>query len=99
MNPMVYCGIYPIDTNQYQDFKEALEKMELSDSSLVYEPESSQALAFLDLDVVPWFTSYGTPSTIYKVYLTDKTIIDIDNPAKMPDPQRIAKIWSNFMSM
>ncbi len=46
MNPMVYCGLYPIDSKQYEDLKEALEKLKLSDSSLVYEPETSQALGF-----------------------------------------------------
>lgn len=44
--PMVYCGLYPIDTSQYEYFKEALEKISLSDSSLVYEFETSQALGF-----------------------------------------------------
>ncbi|EGZ31131.1 translation elongation factor 4 [Malacoplasma iowae] len=44
--PMVYCGLYPIDTAQYEPFKEALEKISLSDSSLTYEYETSQALGF-----------------------------------------------------
>ncbi|MEG2198286.1 MAG: translation elongation factor 4, partial [Malacoplasma sp.] len=44
--PMVYCGLYPIDTSQYEYFKEALQKISLSDSSLVYEYETSQALGF-----------------------------------------------------
>ena len=46
LKPMVYSGIYPIDNAKYTDFKEALEKIELSDSSLIYEPETSQALGF-----------------------------------------------------
>ncbi|AGM26301.1 GTP-binding protein LepA [Spiroplasma syrphidicola EA-1] len=46
LNPMVYCGIYPIDSARYKDLKEALEKIQLSDASLVYEPETSQALGF-----------------------------------------------------
>ncbi|ATG97585.1 translation elongation factor 4 [Mesoplasma lactucae] len=46
LKPMVYSGIYPVDNARYEDFKEALEKIELSDSALVYEPESSQALGF-----------------------------------------------------
>lgn len=44
--PMVYCGLYPIDNSQYELFKEALEKINLSDSSLVYEYETSEALGF-----------------------------------------------------
>lgn len=46
MNPMVFCGLYPIDSAKYKDLKEALEKIQLSDASLVYEPETSQALGF-----------------------------------------------------
>ncbi|MFX4057061.1 MAG: translation elongation factor 4 [Spiroplasma sp. hy2] len=46
MNPMVFCGLYPIDSSKYKDLKEALEKIQLSDASLVYEPETSQALGF-----------------------------------------------------
>jgi len=46
LNPMVYCGLYPIDSSKYNDLREALEKLELNDSSLQYDPETSQALGF-----------------------------------------------------
>ena len=46
MNPMVYCGLYPIDTSKYNDLREALEKLQLNDSALEFEPETSQALGF-----------------------------------------------------
>ncbi|WP_257346084.1 translation elongation factor 4 [Pseudalkalibacillus decolorationis] len=46
MNPMVYCGLYPVDSAKYNDLREALERLELNDSSLQYEPETSQALGF-----------------------------------------------------
>ncbi|TCP32330.1 GTP-binding protein LepA [Scopulibacillus darangshiensis] len=46
MNPMVYCGLYPIDSAQYNDLREALERLELNDSALQYEPETSDALGF-----------------------------------------------------
>jgi GTP-binding protein LepA len=46
INPMVYCGLYPIDNTEYDDLREALGKLELNDASLRYEPESSTALGF-----------------------------------------------------
>ncbi|AJS57662.1 translation elongation factor 4 [Paenibacillus sp. IHBB 10380] len=46
INPMVYCGLYPIETSEYNDLREALEKLQLNDASLSFEPESSTALGF-----------------------------------------------------
>ncbi|WP_087971726.1 translation elongation factor 4 [Oceanobacillus rekensis] len=46
LNPMVFCGLYPVESNDYNDLRDALERLELNDSSLQYEPETSQALGF-----------------------------------------------------
>ena len=115
MTPMVYCGLYPVDNDRYNDLRDALEKMQLSDSSLVFEPETSQALGFgfrcgflgmLHMDVIQERLEREfnlnliatAPSVIYHVYLTDGTMIELDNPAKMPDPQRIDKIEEPFVT-
>lgn len=109
MVPMVYSGIYPIDNAKYNDLKEALEKLKLNDDSIVFEPETSQALGFgfrcgflglLHMDVseerierefnIPLIAT--APSVIYHVYLTDGNMIEIDNPSKLPDVQKISKI-------
>ena len=109
MVPMVYSGIYPIDNAKYNDLKDALEKLKLNDDSIVFEPETSQALGFgfrcgflglLHMDVseerierefnIPLIAT--APSVIYHVYLTDGTMIEIDNPSKLPDVQKISKI-------
>ncbi|MEZ2457248.1 translation elongation factor 4 [Salinicoccus roseus] len=114
MNPMVYCGIYPIDTGKYNDLREALEKLELNDSSLVYEPETSQALGFgfrtgflglLHMEIVQERIEreFGieliatAPSVIYEVYMTDDSVMTVDNPAEMPDPQKIDHIEEPYV--
>lgn len=114
MNPMVYCGLYPIDNAKYKDLREALEKIALNDSSLVYEPETSQALGFgfrcgflglLHMDVIEerLEREFGldliatAPSVIYNVYLSDGSMIEIDNPALLPDPTTITRIEEPYV--
>ncbi len=102
--PMVFSGMYPVDNDQYQDLKEALEKLKLNDSSITFEPETSSALGFgfrcgflgmLHMEIAQERIEreYGitlvttAPSVIYKVHKTNGEIVEIDNPANLPDAQ------------
>lgn len=109
ITPMVYCGLYPVDSVEYDNLRDALEKLQLNDASLVFEPETSVALGFgfrcgflglLHMDVVQerLEREYGltlittAPSVIYHVYKTDGTMVEIDNPSKLPSAQVIDHI-------
>ncbi len=114
LNPMVFCGLYPVNAQDYQDLKDSLEKLKLNDAALQYENETSQALGFgfrcgflglLHMDVIQerLEREYNlnlvatAPSVIYHVYLTDKTMITLDNPAKLPDVQKIDRIEEPYV--
>ncbi|MBE6114156.1 MAG: elongation factor 4 [Erysipelotrichaceae bacterium] len=114
LNPMVYCGLYPIDSARYNDLREALEKLQLNDSALQFEAETSQALGFgfrcgflglLHMDVVQERLEREfnleliatAPSVIYHAYLTDGSMVSVDNPSQMPDPIRIERIEEPFV--
>lgn len=114
MNPMVYCGLYPVDNAKYNDLREALEKLKLNDAALQYEPETSQALGFgfrcgflgmLHMDVVQERIEreYNinliatSPSVVYHVYLTDGTMVCVDNPALLPAPQKTDHIEEPYV--
>ena len=113
--PMVYCGLYPVENNQYGDLKDALDKLKLNDSSLIYEPETSTALGFgfrcgflgllhmeiiqerlereYDLDLIT-----TAPSVIYKVIQTDQSVVMVDNPSQLPEPQSIAQLEEPYVA-
>lgn len=106
---MVYCGLYPVDANKYNELRDALERLQLNDASLHFEPEASKALGFgfrcgflglLHMDVVQerLEREYDlnliatAPSVIYKIFLTDGSVVDIDNPSLMPNITKIDHI-------
>lgn len=113
--PMVYCGLYPVENNQYTELRDALEKLRLNDASLLFEPETSSALGFgfrcgflgllhmeiiqerlereYDLDLIT-----TAPSVIYQITKTDGSVVQIDNPAQMPDPSSIQLIEEPYVA-
>ncbi|GIO05098.1 elongation factor 4 [Brevibacillus reuszeri] len=115
INPMVFCGLYPIETNEYNDLRDALEKLQLNDASLQFEPETSQALGFgfrcgflglLHMEIIQeriereFDISLITtaPSVIYRITKTNGEVIEIDNPSKMPDAQKIDMVEEPYVT-
>jgi len=112
--PFVFAGLYPIDTDEFEAVRDALDKLKLNDSSLSYEPETSVALGFgfrvgflgmLHMEVVKERLEREfnldliatAPSVIYKVYKTDGTMVEVQNPSELPEPQTIEKIEEPYV--
>jgi GTP-binding protein LepA len=109
IQPQVFAGLYPVESNQYEALRDALEKLQLNDSSLRYEPETSQALGFgfrcgflglLHMDIVQerLEREYDmelittAPTVVYEVKTRDGTVMQIENPSRLPDPSSIEEI-------
>ena len=109
VKPMVFAGLYPIESNKYGELREAMEKLRLNDASFNYEPETSAALGFgfrcgflglLHMEIVEerLEREFGlelivtAPSVKYRVMKTDGEIIDVDSPARLPDPGQMEAI-------
>ena len=109
IKPQVFAGLYPVDPNEYDALRDALEKLHLNDSSLRFEPETSQALGFgfrcgflglLHMEIVQerLEREYGmnlittAPTVVYQVLLRDGTIVEVENPSRLPDASKIEEI-------
>jgi GTP-binding protein LepA len=109
IKPQVFAGLYPVEANEYEGLRDALEKLRLNDASLRYEPETSQALGFgfrcgflglLHMDIVQerlereYNMSLITtaPTVVYQVKLRDGTLLEIENPSRLPDLSKIEEI-------
>ncbi len=116
MKPMVFAGLYPSNGDDHGDLKDALEKLQLNDAALVYEPETSQALGFgfrlgflglfhmeivqerlereYNLEII-----FTAPSVEYRVLKTDGTMMVIDSPADLPEPNYIEHVEEPWCAM
>ncbi len=114
IQPMVFCGLYPTESNDYEPLKDALIKLNLNDAAFQFEPETSQALGFgfrvgflglLHMEVVQerLEREYNidlittAPSVVYEVAKTDGTVIEVDNPSKLPPQMEIAEVREPFV--
>ena len=104
--PVVFCGLFPVDSAEFEDLRDAIDKLALNDASFSYEMETSAALGFgfrcgflglLHLEVIrdriereyniELITT--APSVIYHVYMKDGEMIEMHNPADMPDMSKV----------
>ncbi len=116
VKPMVFTGIFPIDTEDFENLRDALDKLKLNDPAIVYQPETSVALGFgfrtgflglLHMEVVKerLEREFGldliatAPSVEYRVFLTNKEVLEIDSPQDMPEPSRIDHIEEPYLSV
>ena len=106
---VVFCGLFPADSADYERLRDALAKLRLNDASFEYEPENSAALGFgfrcgflgmLHLEIVQERLNREfdlelittSPSVIYKIHMTDGSLVELHNPADMPDVVKIDHI-------
>jgi GTP-binding protein LepA len=106
---MVFAGLYPVESHEHGVLRDALEKLQLNDSSLGFEPEHSQALGFgfrcgflglLHMDIVQERLEREfhidlittAPAVRYRVLTRAGELIEVDNPAKWPDPAEIEQV-------
>jgi GTP-binding protein LepA len=107
--PVVFCGLFPVDSAEFEDLRDSIEKLALNDASFSFEMETSAALGFgfrcgflglLHLEVIRerLEREYNielittAPSVVYQISMNDGTLIELHNPADMPDPVHIESI-------
>jgi GTP-binding protein LepA len=114
VKPMVFCGLYAVDSGQFEDLREALGKLRLNDASFTYEPETSLALGFgfrcgflglLHMEIIQerlereyqLHLISTAPTVVYRVTLKNGDSVLIDNPARLPDPQKVSKFEEPYI--
>ncbi|MDP3143625.1 MAG: translation elongation factor 4 [Candidatus Omnitrophota bacterium] len=115
MNPLVFCGIYPVNAKDFSQLRQAVEKLRLNDASFVYEPETSPSfghgfrcgfLGLLHMEITQERLEreydlnllLTTPNIVYEVHTRDGKILEIHNPAQLPEPQNIASIEEPYVT-
>jgi len=115
IKPMVFSGMFPVNSDEYEELKEAIQKLALNDSALTYEPESSEALGFgyrvgylglLHMEIVQerlerefGLTLITTAPSVSYDIHTTKGLVKIDNPAEFPDPGIITSIEEPYVKI
>jgi len=116
VKPMVFCGIFPTDSDKYPELRDALDKLHLNDGAFLFEPETSDALGFgfrcgflglLHMEIVQerlereYNLSLITtaPSVVYHVYTISGDMVEVENPAKLPDAGQRARIEEPYFSV
>jgi GTP-binding protein LepA len=116
VKPMVFAGLFPTDSDRFGDLKEALEKLQLNDGALSFEPENSAALGFgfrcgflglLHLEIVQERLEREfeldlittAPTVEYRVKLKRGGVVEVDNPALLPDPTTIDSVSEPFVKL
>jgi len=109
MQPRVFAGLFPTDAEDFPDLRDALDRLQLNDAALQFEPETSEALGFgfrcgflglLHMDIVQerLEREYNVdlittaPTVIYEVALVNGEVISLENPAKLPELNRISEV-------
>ncbi len=113
--PVVFCGLFPVDAADFEDLRDAMGRLRLNDASFSFEAESSAALGFgfrcgflglLHLEIITERLEREfnldlittAPSVVYQIHMTDGTMIEMHNPADMPDPVRIDRLEEPWIS-
>ena len=109
VQPVVFCGLFPVDAADFEDLRAAVGRLRLNDASFTYEMETSAALGFgfrcgflglLHLEIIQERLSREfdldliatAPSVVYRITLTNGDVVELHNPADMPDPVKIDHI-------
>ncbi len=114
VRPMVFCGLYSIESGQFEELRDALGKLRLNDASFVFEPETSLALGFgfrcgflglLHMEIIQERLEREyqlelistAPTVVYRITETDGNVLTVDNPALLPEPQKIERFEEPYI--